>query len=100
MNIANCRLITMMGLALRPWLPPLDVKSAILTIIIINTATWLNLDCAFSVVLMLRVYDVCVHHGQLQPHMDASSGLQAVAAATSTKTAAPPNVHLQYIAGA
>ena len=32
MNIANCRL---MGLASRPQLPPLDVKSVIITIIII-----------------------------------------------------------------
>ena len=32
MNIANCRL---MGLALRPQLPPLDVKSVIIIIIII-----------------------------------------------------------------
>ncbi len=44
-------------------------------------------------VLMLRIYDVCVH--QLQPHMDASSGLQAVNVAISTKRAAPPKAPLQ-----
>ena len=31
MNIANCRL---MGLALQPWLPSLDIKSVIMMIII------------------------------------------------------------------